>query len=545
MTIITILKDMTAAQKKAASIYLSAIRECEEIEPNVIVAFVDDGPVSHSLRLHTTPASTKIKSFTCDCGSSMSLCHHKLALLLNLRKGKMSTSVKRKIVRRKLSKAEKLLQTIDNDEKVLSWLTEKLNNDKVLRLELENALLKDQEILSADVLKSRFQEVLQTVKGRKAHATPQELPKLLELSKTVFGSAINFIYTNCEHKNVASMYKQLIDSAIQLAQTPRRPTSRIATLLKKIVAQAVPSIPNNQEYILKLLKHIIPENINVTELIDLMFPVLELYGPSLNKKKLSKLLAPYLNKLMMYQVNEKTLTTAVQIVSDLKLLDELGDRFRPLSYQHKYNLLLFEKLLEHNKIEKVMAYCHDVIMENAPKYQIPYHKLLIDTAIKIGDENKEFDFRMGRLNVFPNVEDYEKLHELDVSRARKDLLKEYSENIPVSSNYGAYAELVKMKFYYWSKEGLLDQVYKKLTTKQAIVACLPYMEELWEQNESLFIESLAKAFNKSYYSFWEVNHEIGPVLRFLRSKIKKSGGKSFLKKNPKINLAFLSIQEHE
>ena len=67
-------------QKKAKA---TKVRECDEVDKNSFVAYVDDGTESYDVSIKIGKGKV-VEKHDCDCGGTAPFCKHKLALLQHI-----------------------------------------------------------------------------------------------------------------------------------------------------------------------------------------------------------------------------------------------------------------------------------------------------------------------------------------------------------------------------------------------------------------------------------------------------------------------------
>lgn len=518
MTIPNLLKQISSADKKSAKASINHIREFEELGKGVFVAFIDEGADSWDLRLTLTPKTGKIKELSCDCKSRKKICLHKIAFLTYLKEGHTSNStLARKIVSNKKTKADKLMSSVGDDDKILDWIRDKLNEDKILRLAFEKDLIDAVSKMDTKILQRQYQSAYKTIIGRKKYAAAGELPQMLKLFKKDYEQALTTIFNQPNDPKATPLCHTLLEISHTLKYLPKRATTRTATFVKNCLKNTLPSIPSNPDHIwslCQLLAQAAPADLNQT---DLLHPVLSTYGQLLSPTQLIKILKTRIGPIMKYMTEEKIPISYITLSQNLGVFSDLADSFKLVSYQNKYNATLLSALMDAKCYDRVTTECEKSIGQNTPKYQGMYFEFLTKVAVIQKDERKLFKIIMLKLNSIPLFQDYLQLYELKLTKDEKTALKKYSEKLVLSSNYGAYYEYIQMKFLYWHKEKSYNSILDKIKDKPTLAYSRIYWDQLWTIDPELFIRRVGLVFK--YKPFFSSDNLQDTAAQYIKAKL--------------------------
>ncbi len=543
VTISTILKNLSSTDKKASKKFITAIREFEEEKKGQFVAFVDEGSDSWDLRLSMDHKSLKIKSFKCDCGSRKKICPHKVAMLMYMDMGhSRSNTLARKIVTKKTTKADKLMSKVGDDDKILEWLRNKLNKDKVFRLAFENDLIQSTEVIDAAFFAKQYQSAYKTVVGRKKYATAAELPKLLDLMQPYIESSLKNIFDNPKNKKNLKLYEELLKVAEDLKYLPKRSTTKTDTHFKKCVTNILPQIPHNSDHIYTLGNLLISADHNMINVFDIFYRVMETYGHLMGNAQQLELLKKRLEPILKYMTSEKILVNYINLTMKLNLFPDLAEQFDLIDYQNRYNKALLEALWQNGLYDQLTEVCKKEIITNASKYQKPYFDYLILIAEKQKNNSLLFDTIMKKIKSIPDYEDYKMLYNLDLNAKQKTRLTLYSKKIVVSSAYGAYHHYIQMKYLFWNLTGNKQKIINRIKDKATLRYALEYADDLWELDYDLFIARAGKVFE--YNSIFDDSGLIDVVKKYLRSKLNSLSKNALnnLSSSARKGLGFIGLQ---
>lgn len=529
MTVKEIVKKLTPAKKKWAAKFSSAIREFEEEKKGCFVAFVDEGPDSWDLKLVVDPKTLEVKEFNCDCSSRAKFCTHKLALLLSISQGKQSSAsaIGRKLVSKRLTPAEKLLEKIDDDDKVLEWLVNRLNADKVLLMSMENDLLRKEKIITKASLLAQYKLAYKTAYGKKKSIAVSELPKILELLKPDFEAAVTYVVTPGESSSVKSDAAEIMNTLLSLMQQLRfltkRPTTRSQTFFKKIVEQSLKQIPNDKKFIGALIEKLAVRDEELAQEYDPLFLLIDRYGLSIDYEIIVAAGMKIFKHKSLHFFKESFLIKYLDLFVRFNLFINFIRVIRPIYAYNKFNYKILDMYLKLGEYKATIQQCESIIASYTPKYQEPYYQYMLKAALASDDTKLLYQVHMSIHNNFPSLDNYIQLVDLSKTKAQKAKLKKLSEAIVVSSNYGYYRVFAQIKFYYWGLNQNYEAMLKKIKDNVTGALAIRYQEELWSYDHKSYILAMAKVAKKYTSFFGEDNDLKEAILARVREKIKEVG----------------------
>lgn len=540
LTIKQILSDSNAIVKKKAKAFLSKVREFEEMETGHYVAFVDDGLDSWDIKLVVDTKTLGVKEFSCDCKSRDKYCAHKLAILQKITKGELGkkSRVVKKIVKKKLTEAEKLIFEIDDDEKLITWLTEKLNADSILLLSFKNDFnFHIKEITSAFILE-KYKESKKAVIGRRKSAVLNEIPKVLDLMKPHLSEVLKYVFRDPENEQAVILLETVIDTMQNIYYLSEKSTSRAVTFFRKLVENCISELPQNSEVLSPFISKLIKSEAHNLIVFDIVAQILEPTAHLLSKDELAKLIIDALTKVGKGFVADSKLIRYVDLAHKYGIFTECSVVFEPMLYRNKYNFSVLDKHLELGNTKYIIETCEYIIQRYTPKYQKEYYEYMVKAGDKENNSALKWYLRFKKLSAFPEFEDFVILYNSTSNKDQEYEINEYAKEVVVSRNYARYLDFLGIKFYYWHETKNYDKILGKITDDKTVKCALVYQESLWEHNACDYISAVIKALIEKNYLF--DGEIIDEIKESIQEKIAKCGGDKYLEAHPE-----LSNLEHE
>ncbi len=533
MTVQETHKALSAHQKKSGKPFLNKIREFEEVTKGNFSSFVDDGAQSYDVSMSVDVKTKKLKSLTCDCQSRAKMCGHKVAVLEAFVKGQLAKEsfTTRRIVANKLTKGEKLLSQIEDDEKILAWLAKKLDQDEVLRLSLENDLLGPPEkLVTAQFLMDRYDESKKAVLGRRKYSSTQEITQVLKLMKPHLSGGLTFAFNNIKNKDSLKLVGGILEVFLLMHYLTDKPTSRVGTFFKKLLAENVKYLPADKEALYEFLRKIAQVPYQEAPAFDLFHLLLEHSGDRLDKDEFATLLTMLIRSRNIDYQPESVTLKYLALAEKYEVLESCSDQLPPLIYKNKYNMKLLEMHMAAGNYTYVIECCKKIIARYTPQYQLPYYHMLLSAAEALGDQDVIFLVFMSMFNSFPSIEILNRIIELEPTPAQKLRLDKLIESNKINSGYSYYEDFIEIKFAYWYRyeqyAKIISKIMNAVTLRQAFV----YHEALWGHDYLGYLKAIRKAHNKDGYKI-AFSFMVELENRVIDS-IHASGGEAFLAGDP-------------
>lgn len=386
MTIAQLLKKV--GKKDLAFASKLAIRELEEEQKGIWIAYVDDKENSYDIQVHIK--ANKIATFNCDCDENVQLCKHKVRMLLALQeilKGeKVATStIKKAPKKKKLTELEELFTTIEqNDLNV--WLVNYLKNNKEAEREFLLTFKPQQQIdYTEEHVQQIIKEVVTSVLGKRKKAEAREIKKIIDLLAIALKSVNEFIAINIGQPIALRLYLAISGALFQFEMNVQHSSKRIQTLISEVMERQILLINNIQldETYEIVFKDLLKIMYDPTDSISYSYASALLQGAFdlSNGKRRLFINDEIVDLLKYYQKEEIRIDESLQefflhaMIGEDRI-EDCYQCFRPIIFNNDFNQLLLDYLIEID-MDLTEKYCHQIIGRNIQgEYNIPYFRYL-------------------------------------------------------------------------------------------------------------------------------------------------------------------------
>lgn len=496
-----ILKDFSAETTKKAKPFLTKIRELEEVEKGKFVAFVDDGPDSFDASITIDPKSLRIIQHECDCPEGQSLCIHKYVVAHALKSGNASKSksvVSKKISRKKLSEAERILEDV-NDLDLRNWIIEELNKNKSLLIKFKTRFENLNKSFSFRDLKAMEEEIFKSATGRKKWLDLTAVAKILEIWNPAFEKATHIFVSNMVSEDSMQLQMVFHEFHMHVENRTQKSTTRVSTNYTKRFETILARLALLNKFDLRKYFDIffeLSEHENkCRDLVSTEFiHCIEL----LDKKDFTALLSAMSTKMqMVLDETENLRLLKYAIKNDLVKSNE--EFFETRAFHNQYNLILLKYLLQERQLEKLVRECNKTIQVNRNSLiNVPIQKLLANAYDQLGNYKESFFLKQTVFKAIPNFEHYELLLLATPEHERDLLIKKVLKiTIPYHSTEN-YQDVLNLKFHLWASDKSFDKILQNLNNPKALKEALPFLSDLFFQNKVELIAHIAQILKFSY-----------------------------------------------
>lgn len=401
---------MTAEQLNAVA--KCRVRECDETEKGVSVAYVDEGSSSFDVSI-TLSASDEVTQSNCDCGNNVAFCRHKIALLTHIASGK-KTAAKLAKVNKKQDKAEALLDEVGFAE-LKEWVRNLIEKNKDIGLSFISNFSAGKQYHSTEEVRKMIKETVKAVIGTKKSADASQVKKLSELLPEVLKPIAFYYQANVMYDKAFQSFHIMIEECIDLQYNINANTVRISRFIEEVLAQSADAV-NKLEAEASWLwatgnfvdQLSYGNNIRVHYLVHLRNIIAATDDENRRKKLISLLAAQFQQHADGHTTGEVTFTkTLYNIVNDYGLLPQYYKIFKPLRFQNEFNLQLIHRLLENGHTALAKKYCLEQIKANyQAEYDVPYLEILKDIYTAEKDDEKLAAVLMALFPFTYNFDDY-------------------------------------------------------------------------------------------------------------------------------------------
>ncbi|QYS88459.1 SWIM zinc finger family protein [Flavobacterium davisii] len=488
------------------------VRDLDQLEPNLFVAYVDQKDKSYDVQIRLN-SKKQIETTSCDC-SDGAICIHMVALADFLKNQTKTTETSKKRILKKQSESDQLLEAI-SDLDLRIWIADLLNTNKEIAFVFKNKFSKEEIQISEEKLTAVINESIKSIIGKRKTVQTNEVKKIidtLQISLKPYTDALlqNQTLENLKHINyIAKELWQFYDDYYLN-------TTRIGTFINKIKETFITNLLLLKDFDLWCER---VEDLIAFEITDEkhthFFYTDKIYKFSKTNElklafflnKLEEKTKPFLEKKENWSLENFHLKAFVlPIYIEQGMFAKYVKIFKPVKFQNDYNLLLIQALKELGENEKVEKYALDQIANNYyyEEFNIPYVKILDELYRKL-EQNDKLALLLARhgkyifsLNNYELIKKYAPSE--DFKKYRQALLTN-ATNAIVSGNLEAFELYYQLK----KDEGKQDFLFDILNKTNSYTIFNQYKEDAFKMSEMKFLKALCNIRNSSLYEKKEVN----------------------------------------
>lgn len=447
------------------------VRDLDETEKNVFVAYVDEGKNSFDVQL-ILDSKNSIKKTQCDCENN-NPCIHIIALVNFISGNNTQKITLKKEVKRKLTVTDQILETITNDD-LRVWISEILNKNKEVAFLFKNNFSKTTPILDKESVQKIILDCLFSVIGKRRTIESNEVKKIVDALNISLKPVLTESLTTQINKEKYELIKIIIVELEAINYDYYISSIKITRYIETIYGDLIKSLFNIKDF--EIWKNCIEfyfellfdekTNDNDIQLCKQIYDnatINDLY-----KSTIAKFLEQRIDDIYkktqqnFFNISFSLEKFLLKIIVENNLFDKHFDIFRPRRFQNEYNLFLIQKLVEIDKMELVEKFCNEQIIGNSNQhYDIPYVNILLDVYRKNNDEDKLAKLLSIYGKYSFNIENYifikNKLQIEDFKKYRQAVLTN-SKNSYQNGNEKAFDFYFEVKKIDGNVSGLLDML---------------------------------------------------------------------------------------
>ena len=488
-------------QKKAKA---TKVRECDEVDKNSFVAYVDDGTESYDVSIKIGKGKV-VEKHDCDCGGTALFCKHKLAMLQHIDADPKPEKKVRKVA--KLSPTAVLLESADI-EKLKLWVLELIKKNKDIELSFLHHFSEEKKKYTPEEIREISVEAVKAVIGRRKNIEAGEVKKIVDVWTTIHKPLIDDYISDVSDKNAFINFDAIINivftQQIFYVVSSNKFFKYIEMLLLKIIEpiNKVVYEPSWELAVGHFNKKIFSGDREIKKLY-LIF-LTNLITISSDERK-NKLAFAMLEQFKIYVAGEKYQLveynlTMLGIAESNDLFSKYHTYFTPLYYQNEYNIKLINVLIEHGYYELAEQFCKQQINNNSnSKYDFSYYILLKKIYVEIKD-NKKLAYVISVM--FNQTYDFNEynfiLEHIEGEENKNKWMKSVRHNALMDAK--AYNKKA-MNFYFelLNSENNSKKMVDTLTSFRTYELILKFFEPMYQANKKSFLEAIIM---KNYsYSF--------------------------------------------
>ena len=380
-------------QKKATA---TKVRECDEVEKNSFVAYVDDGTESYDVSIKIGKGKV-VEKHDCDCGATAPFCKHKLALLQHIEADPKPEKKVKKVA--KQSPTALLLESADT-EKLKLWVLELIKKNKDIELSFVHHFSEEKKKYTPDEIREISLEAVKAVISRRKNIEAGEVKKIVDVWTTIHAPIIDDYLSDVSDKNAFVNFNAIIDvvfsQLIGYAVSSNKFIKYIESLMLKIIEpiNKVVYEPSWELAVGHINKKIFSGDREIKKLYLTFLTSLLTISSDERKAKLSFAM---LEQFKIYVAGEKYQLveynlTMLSIAESNNLFGQYHTCFKPLFFQNEYNIKLINILIEHEYFELAEQFCKQQINNNSnSKYDYSYF-ILLKKIYALTKDNKKLAY---------------------------------------------------------------------------------------------------------------------------------------------------------
>lgn len=385
------------------------VRECDETEKGVFVAYVDEGSESFDVSITLLPNGELAKS-SCDCRNSAAFCRHKAALFVHVAKGKKIEE--RLKISKKGSKAKTLLEQTEFSA-LKEWVKNLIQKNKDIELSFVNSFSVKKQYYAPDEVIKLINNALKAAGCSKKKADSLQVKKLVELWGEVLQPIVQYYQSNITDEKAFQSFHSLVEQCLYLHSTISSGSIRIYRYVEDLLKQselALNDVQHEDNWLLAanhFVQHIPAPSGGIR--IHYVMHLKNIISTASDVKR--KKLISRLTKQFKMLSSEDRLNWAMYakiifgIVKSYGLLPENYKIFKPLIFENEFNEELIGFLIENNHLDLARQYCQAQIAANyQEQYNIPYLKFLKNIYTI---ENDEVNLAYTLKELFPWTFDFD------------------------------------------------------------------------------------------------------------------------------------------
>ncbi len=488
-------------QKKAKS---TKVRECDEVDKNCFVAYVDDGTETFDVTIKIGKGKV-VEKHECDCGATAPFCKHKLALLQHIDADPKPEKKVRKVA--KLSPTALLLESADS-EKLKLWVLELIKKNKDIEMSFLHHFSEEKKKYTPEEIREISLEAVKAVVGRRKNIEAGEVKKIVDVWTTIHKPIIDDYISDVSDKNEFLNFDAIINivftQQIFYVVSSNKYFKYIEMLLLKIIEPInnVVYEPSWELAVGHFNKKIFTGDREIKKLYLIFLTNLLTISSDERKHKLSFAMLEQFKIYVSgekYQLVEYNLTM-LSIAESNDLFSQYHACFKPIYYQNEYNIKLINVLIEHGYYELAEQFCKQQINNNSnSKYDFSYYILLKKIYVATKD-NKKLAYVISVM--FNQTYDFNEynfiLEHIEGEENKNKWMKSVRHNALMDAK--AYNKKA-MNFYFelLNSENNSKKMLDTLTSFRTYELILKFFEPMYQANKKSFLEAIIM---KNYsYSF--------------------------------------------
>lgn len=466
------------------------IRECDEEEKGKFIAFVEDGINDYDVKILLS-AKGEMSEHSCDCGSKVPVCSHKLALLLNLSIPKKQPSAKSKSGAKR-SETDILLDAVSPEE-IKDWLREVFKSQKDLDLLFRSKFLVRSRAFSKEEVFKISQDAVKSVVKSRRRIDKSEVKKIIDIWRQIHKSVLDAYRENPAGKSQFEALSGLLEFTIVFNHDFGSGNSEINKYSVSVIQSAEEALLGLPEAewnkgLAGFLEVMASKESRLSYFF--MTRLLNLYSKCEVSRKellLNQIMHGFTNYLKACGQHKNEYLRAVLPYlseSDGSFLKHFH-LFEPMRFEPDYNEMLVNKLLAINEVSLAEKYCLNVIVSNvSEEYNYPFYELLKAIYSAIGNRDKLLKIKKLLLPFTFSLEDYKQIL---ISLNNIEEAVNFRKKMLSKARYAYTPQAANFVFDLFLDEGDFKKAIKSINAYTPFVRLLEHWNSLLRADRKEFL----------------------------------------------------------
>jgi hypothetical protein len=387
------------------------VRECDEVNPSDFESYVDERDKSYDVKLHLEKGA--VINSTCECGSNLLFCQHKIALLAFIAKG--TKSVPKVAVAKRIDPLKQALEQAD-PEQIRDWILRTLKKNKDLSIAFLNEFSDKSKNYTPEEINALTQDAVRAVIGKRRKAEVSEVKKIIDLWMELHKPILDQYFAEPANEDTFKQVHALIDTVIEYKYRILTSSKRFDTYFKQVLTQIEEMIVNirDVETFTKCLSYFSKEFFldgygGIRREYTNIFINIFNSSSALMRGELVGIIAEIYQtrKVDRAADSKELLQLLLHMVVINKNFPEYKDIFRPIRHALVYNIRLIDALIELGELNTAETYCIEQMGENTDSiYDMDYVVRLKKIYTQTKDDRKLIGVLSKELLYKPNFDNY-------------------------------------------------------------------------------------------------------------------------------------------
>jgi hypothetical protein len=485
------------------------VRECDEEDKGIFVAFVDQDNASYDLRLVLN--GKDVLELSCDCKNAQGFCAHKFSFLQFI-SGKNQTKKEIKIPKKKIPKELTLLEDL-SESKLKSWVKDLLETDKIFKAKfLQFFESNEEKNWNKDAILKELIDLQKAVVGNKKNLDNSLFKELMKIWKDFILKVLDSFFLQPYQADKFKIFQDSIEALNQailpIAASSFQQYDKIFDEISKKTVEGVLTLKEDhlQLSVCDFFISDLRNSRNWGKLYqNILIKIYEALTDHAQNTLLSRLFEDYekSNQKDSSRFGDKIMTAFLfKCTQQKSKYHEKITSLLPIQFDNNFNLEFLQKLIEIEEYELVEKHCNNIINANFyNNYNVPYYNVLLG-LYQLLDNNKEYLKILKFMFEFnPNFEDFKLLYDNFEDTEEREIWKRTIKaklTVATKTNGPNFKESIKFLFQIEDHEGKYQKMMTRMTENLSLTFFLPFFNKMLEEKKEVVIKNIMKTWDENY-----------------------------------------------